>query len=496
LIVSEFTKVERKVIVMMNLKLDLKINDFARQKMEENIIEEPVSPPACEADEGPPLIFSQSIEDIASEVVDENRMLKKKAKTNAIEFDNIPKVVKLKERNSLTPLIPATVSDISEETLLLPRSSQQPPTLHMSGGMVSTDMTPIISSVPTSVITNNTNTSITVKEDEGLDNILHYFMCEPHTHKDDDHNNIPLDLSLGKVTERSKLLPKTVETSVCQLESKKRKRDENSCKRPVMIQTEVQGSNFRIEKKIFEHESKVKKVKECDIGKQNSSENMQLDELRKGNNYECRLLLPKKKEQSAKIVFPNGLHVDIERSLFINLEKQIFDKRHKIQEKLPLKEKKDSKRRKKAPKKLKKIQDSLPKPLGFQLDLPESPNSTPNIGLCDIKPKDMPLIVIEEDQTDMKGTHGVRESSMTPPPTPPPFSITNVCNPKPKHLSPGDYSPNSVSPPQTPPPSRHSLSTPPPSNPSSPSGLHKLPSIVSKPSYYAKCENRKMMKRS
>jgi len=478
----------------MNLKLDLKINDFARQKMEENIIEEPVSPPACEADEGPPLIFSQSIEDIAREVVDENRMLKKKAKTKSCEFDNIPKVVELKERNPLTPLIPATVCDISEETLLLPRSSQQPPTLHMSGGMVSTDMTPIISSVPTSVITNNTNTSITVKEDEGLDNIFHYFMCEPHTDKHDDQRNIPLDLSLGKVTERSKLLPKTVETKVSQLENRKRKRDENVCKKPLMIQTEVQGSNFRIEKSNFEHESKVRKVQEGDIGKQNSSQNLQLDELRKSNDYECRLLLPKKGEQNAKIVFPNGLHVEIERSLFINLEQQIFKKRHEIQENLPLKEKKNSKRREKVPKKDTNNQDSLPKPLGIQLDITESPNSTPNIVLCDTKPKDMPMIIIDEDQTDMTGATGVRESCMTPPPTPPPFSITNICNPKPKHLSPSYYSPNSVSPPQTPPPPRHSLSTPPPSNPSSPSGLHKLPSIVSKPSYYAKCENRKMMK--
>jgi len=475
----------------MHLKLDLKINDFAREKIEDNVIEEPVSPPACKADEGPPLIFSQSIEDIAREVVDENRMLKKKAKTNAIEFDNIPKVVELKERNPLTPLIPATVCDISEETLLLARISQQPPTLHMSGGMVSTDMTPNISSVPTSVITNNTNT---VMEDQGLDNILQYFRCEPHTDKDDDHRNIPLDLSLGKVTERSKLLPKTVETRVCQIESRKRKRDENSYKKPVMIQTEVQGSNFRMEESNFEHESKVRKVKEGDIVKQNSFQNLQLDELRKDNNFECRLLLPKKREQNAKIVFPNGLHVEIGRSLFTNLEQQIFEKRHNIQEELPIKEKKDSKRRGRAPKKDRKNQDNVPKPIGIQLDLSESPNSIPNIGLCDIKPKDMPMIIIDEDQTDMNGTNKVRESSMTPPPTPPPFTITKICTPKPKHLSTADYAPNSVSPPQTPPPSRHSLSTPPPSNPSSPPGLHKLPSIVSKPSYYAKCENRKMMK--
>jgi len=493
------------------MKLDLKINDFARENTEDIGMEEPVSPPACEADEGPPLIFSQSIEDIAREVVDENRMFKKKARTNVSDFDNIPKVVELVERNPFTPLIPATVCDISEETLLLPRTSQQPPTLHMSGGMVSTDMTPNTSSVPTSITTNNTNTSITMKEDESLDNIFQYFKCKPQTDKDDDQRNLPLDLSLGKVSEGSKLLPKTVETRGIQL---KRKRDENSSKeaanvlkKQVIIQTDVQGSNFRMEESNLEQERKLKKLKEGNIGKQDyelseiganirtetKNENLYLDELGKGNDFECKLLLPKRRGQNAKIVFPNGSHVEIKRSLFAGLEHQISEKKHRSKEKFPLKDKENSKRKGKAQTRDAKDQDSRSKQVGIQLDLTDSPYSNLNKGLCDIKPKDMPMIVLDEDQTVMKGTNEVCESSMTPPPTPPPFSNINACNLKSRDFSTENYSTNSVSPPQTPPP-RQPLSTPPPSNPSSPTGLHKLPSIVSKPCYYTKCESRKIMK--
>jgi hypothetical protein len=128
----------------MNLKLDLKINEFAKEKFQDNMIEEPVSPPACEAEEGPPLIFSQSIEEIAREVVNENRIFNK-VDINIDSSSNIPKVVELIERSPFPSLIPATVSDISEDSTSYP--SKQPSTLHMSGGMVSTDMTLHMSSV-------------------------------------------------------------------------------------------------------------------------------------------------------------------------------------------------------------------------------------------------------------------------------------------------------------------------------------------------------------
>merc|ERR1712013_873897 len=250
----------------------------------------------------------------------------------------------------------------------------------------------------------------------------------------------------GMVSEGSKVLHKTVETRGIQ---QKRKRDENSSKeaanvlkKQVIIQTEVQGSNFRMEESNLEQERKLKKLKEDNTRKQDyelsdiganiraetKNENLYLDELGKGNDFECKLFLPKRRGQNAKIVFPNGSHVEVERSLFTGLEQQMGEKNHRIKEKFPLKDTEKSKRKGKAPKRDAKDQDSLSKQVGVQLDLTDSPNSNLNKGLCDIKPKDMPMIVLDADQTDMKGTNEVCVSSMTPPPTPPPFSNINACS--------------------------------------------------------------------
>eukprot|EP00092_Neocalanus_flemingeri_P031217 GFUD01033909.1.p1 GENE.GFUD01033909.1~~GFUD01033909.1.p1 ORF type:complete len:274 (+),score=74.76 GFUD01033909.1:355-1176(+) len=129
-------------------------------------IEEPVSPPACDPEEGPPLICYQSIEDLVSEVVDEDRAFDNKhseEKRNASEkdfmdIDNIPMTINLGDRVKtqipIPSLIPVTVSEIAEDLQTSPH--KPPPTLHMSGGMVSTDMTLHMSSVPTSVITSST----------------------------------------------------------------------------------------------------------------------------------------------------------------------------------------------------------------------------------------------------------------------------------------------------------------------------------------------------
>merc|ERR1711874_381317 len=109
----------------------------------------------------------------------------------------------------------------------------------------------------------------------------------------------------------------------------------------------------------------------------------------------------------------------------------------------------------------------------------KSLKSTANVAHCDTKPKDMPMIVSDENininkDKDMKGPNQVQinENNTTPPPTPPPSMTTNMFLPKSTLLSPA-LSPKSISPAP---------------------GVHKLPSIVNKPSYYAKSESRKMLK--
>merc|ERR1719481_1793875 len=334
----------------------------------------------------------------------------------------------------------------------------QSPTLHMSGGMVSTDMTLNISSVPTSVITNNTSTSVTVKRDQGIDNILQYFRGPHQTlATDNTQRNLPLDLSVGKVVEGSSSLPKSLDTGICNLGNKKRKRDENPLnengnllhvgKRQI-VALRNKAATLRFEEKKPEHKAKVEKVKERDTEtimqknqeldnnrEKNKKENekkkvlpekAQCDKLKNGNDFACRLVLPKKREEKAKIVFPNGLHVEIDRSMFNTLEQQIHRKRQKISTKTASQNQNASKRQKKIQKSDKKKQAPLANPGKLKTDVKNCPKFLPHIDHDDTKPKDMPLI-LEDDyftthSTETKGQNEITESRMTPPPTPPPTS--------------------------------------------------------------------------
>merc|ERR1711874_609693 len=97
-------------------------------------LEEPVSPPACHPSEGPPLLFSHSIEDLAAVIVKEKRQ-------NEDEDDDVPKrgekrwmVASASTSKAVPALIPLTVSEFGER----PSSINSPSTLHMSGGGVYT----------------------------------------------------------------------------------------------------------------------------------------------------------------------------------------------------------------------------------------------------------------------------------------------------------------------------------------------------------------------
>jgi len=89
-------------------------------------IEEPVSPPSCHPDEGPPLLFSQSIEDLADVIVKENREKGDVEKKPVVggETSSPSKIV--------PALIPLTVSEFAEKT------ASPPSSLRMSGGGVYT----------------------------------------------------------------------------------------------------------------------------------------------------------------------------------------------------------------------------------------------------------------------------------------------------------------------------------------------------------------------
>merc|ERR1719228_2306700 len=134
-----------------------------------------------------------------------------------------------------------------------------------------------------------------------------------------------------------------------------------------------------------EHKAKVEKVKERDteiIMQKNKKENekkkvllekAQCDKLKNGNDFACRLVLPKKSEEKAKIVFPNGLHVEIDRNVFHTLEQQILGKRQKISTKTASQNKNASKRQKKIQKSDKKKDAPLANPGKLKTDLKKTP---------------------------------------------------------------------------------------------------------------------------
>ena len=80
--------------------------EATEENCDDHEIEEPVSPPACDPEEGPPIFFSQSIEDLAREVVDENRVLNNKrgkekwntSKEDVLDIDNIPRTIQFGKR--------------------------------------------------------------------------------------------------------------------------------------------------------------------------------------------------------------------------------------------------------------------------------------------------------------------------------------------------------------------------------------------------------------
>eukprot|EP00092_Neocalanus_flemingeri_P010019 GFUD01010799.1.p1 GENE.GFUD01010799.1~~GFUD01010799.1.p1 ORF type:complete len:294 (+),score=79.30 GFUD01010799.1:160-1041(+) len=164
---SENTSLDGETVpAITKLKVTLKMIEAAVENSDDHEIEEPVSPPACDPEEGPPLICFQSIEEIAKEVVDEstafnsinNEENKNSSQTFFKDTENISRNKGfgdlMKSSNTFPFLIPATVSEIAEDLQTSPH--KPPPTLHMSGGMVSTDMTLHMTSVPTSVITSST----------------------------------------------------------------------------------------------------------------------------------------------------------------------------------------------------------------------------------------------------------------------------------------------------------------------------------------------------
>eukprot|EP00092_Neocalanus_flemingeri_P031227 GFUD01033919.1.p1 GENE.GFUD01033919.1~~GFUD01033919.1.p1 ORF type:complete len:233 (+),score=54.96 GFUD01033919.1:87-701(+) len=195
----------------------------------------------------------------------------------------------------------------------------------------------------------------------------------------------------------------------------------------------------------------VNRTEELEVTKENA-----LPVIYKMHDINCRLILPRKKENKARIVFTSGLYVEVDRDLFGNLESKISREVPEQQKmrKNPLQnlnsDFKSIRRKKTISRKTSEKQNSIvPAPVDTKNESEED--------ICDEQPKDMPMIVTNDclDEREHK-TYKPHELTDKKPKT------SQLCGIK-------------IKPP-----------TPPLPSPPSPTGLHKLPSIVSKPPYYAR----------
>eukprot|EP00092_Neocalanus_flemingeri_P045945 GFUD01051560.1.p1 GENE.GFUD01051560.1~~GFUD01051560.1.p1 ORF type:complete len:427 (+),score=119.16 GFUD01051560.1:113-1393(+) len=364
------------VPAITKLKVTLKTIEATIENSDDHEIEEPVSPPACDPEDGPPLICFQSIEEIAREVVDENRAFndiqckekKNSSQKNMVDAENCFKSNGfgeiIKSTNKLPSLIPATVSEAAEDLQTSPH--KPPPTLHMSGGMVSTDMTLQLASHG-------------IGERDG--SILQYFTplhgdgAEPDTQtKTTKMNNksslftstnpshicpnLPLDLSLSR---------KTAEVSLTGRGKRQREElpDEGKmiCTTKKYFDGSRTKSNEKKEKKSFDILQKGKELSQVNQDQdqlfskrnnllndsqgvnQRAKETINLGEewevtrenallemsKTKMDEIGCRLILPRNKEDKARIVFASGLYVEIDREVFRNMEQKILGEKPEYQ---------------------------------------------------------------------------------------------------------------------------------------------------------------------
>jgi len=200
----------------------------------------------------------------------------------------------------------------------------------MSGGMVSTDVTPSMSSVPTSVITSNTNNKPKV---QGVDNVLQFFL-KPIIQRESvpsDNQipfnptqmfpNLPMDLSITKVTKmKGQSNQKTPTEDNLEQSSQKdfQDRAQISCgvKRSRLVDVKDTEEAKR-QKKDNCSSIEIIPVKHTKVKSKISTGPECLD---------CKLILPKRKNEKARIVFTNGIAVEMDRNIFNSLEQTIVKK--------------------------------------------------------------------------------------------------------------------------------------------------------------------------
>eukprot|EP00092_Neocalanus_flemingeri_P031226 GFUD01033918.1.p1 GENE.GFUD01033918.1~~GFUD01033918.1.p1 ORF type:complete len:237 (+),score=68.55 GFUD01033918.1:87-713(+) len=199
----------------------------------------------------------------------------------------------------------------------------------------------------------------------------------------------------------------------------------------------------------------VNRTEELEVTKENA-----LPVIYKMDDIDCRLILPRKKEDKARIVFTTGLYVEVDRDAFRTVESKIYREGPEQQKmrKNPLQAAKNLNSDFKSIRRKKAISRKISKkPNSFISATVDSEQNESEKDICDKQTKDMPMIVTNDCLYEGEHkTYKPHELTDKKPKT------SQLCGIK-------------IKPP-----------TPPPPSSPSPPGLHKLPSIVSKPPYHAR----------
>jgi len=313
---------------------------------EETIEEEPVSPPPCNPEEAPTLLqsLSKTIEEIAVEVVDENRA--QISVSPLLKEDDIPKTVfkPLSSSSSRVPsLIPLTVSEIDETESKLTSQS-----LHMSGGGVYTtdsffysqnllsSQSAVQSKSRTSVIkrnpspggdrVNKRNSSPKQEDSKSeLDNLLDFYqtttLTPPRqtaicripqaTIKFSDSLEITPIKILPIELNSEPLLPDRVnKVSHTEMESHKRKHESED--NPNTKKLRANGLIIeKIPRTSTEESYNHEKVSPQMFSEKNDDENTSLS---------CKLIISKSNKRKYELVFENGQSLLLNRNLFKSMD--------------------------------------------------------------------------------------------------------------------------------------------------------------------------------
>jgi len=268
-------------------------NDSCDDKIDDH--EEPVSPPPCSPSEAPQLLMSQTIEDLAMEVVDQNRNSPPRTDGTSDTFV-LPATVSAPRVDSGPSLIPLTV----DEVLAKPGDLGHPSNIHMSGGGVYTT---------DSFFANFSKSTVAKAAKKSQSIAASVIKKAPKTDSQQSSLEMLLRQKFPREAREIVKLPSSLEIT------------------PILTKHMNQQSHTKeVRKRKFPDESvecgNAKSKSDLVITKIPRIESHKTQEGGIGNCdmlFDCKLLVSPN-DKKVKLVFENGLQMFLNKSIFNNLE--------------------------------------------------------------------------------------------------------------------------------------------------------------------------------